>query len=210
MERSRSLVGLILIVFFIISLLTNIFGPIVPDIIRTFSVDLGAAGFLVFAFFIAYGVMSIPAGFLVERFREKPVMIGAFLLAMVGSIGFALVCSLVAAGIPIVIAVGALRSGTVSPVTPLALLLGLAAVILGGWALYLGTTPIVFDRARGFNSTRTAGKALPLTLTAPTPLICARRWEMTASAASKICPCVSTLEVRAIAITGQLELLSLK
>jgi MFS transporter, FHS family, L-fucose permease len=89
MARSRSLVYLILVVFFIISLLTNIFGPIVPDIIHTFSVDLGAAGFLVFAFFIAYGVMSIPAGFLVERFREKPVMIGAFLLAMLGSIGFA-------------------------------------------------------------------------------------------------------------------------
>jgi FHS family L-fucose permease-like MFS transporter len=90
MARSRSLVYLILVVFFIISLLTNIFGPIVPDIIRTFSVDLGAAGFLVFAFFIAYGVMSIPGGFLVERFREKPVMIGAFLFAMLGSIGFAL------------------------------------------------------------------------------------------------------------------------
>jgi len=90
MARSRSLVYLILVVFFVISLLTNIFGPIVPDIIRTFSVDLGAAGFLVFAFFIAYGVMSIPAGFLVESLREKPVMIGAFLAAMSGSIGFAL------------------------------------------------------------------------------------------------------------------------
>ena len=90
MARSRSLVYLILVVFFIISLLTNILGPIVPDIIRTFSVDLGAAGLLVFAFFIAYGVMSIPAGFLVERFREKPMMIAAFLLAMMGSLGFAL------------------------------------------------------------------------------------------------------------------------
>ena len=90
MVRSRRLVYLILIVFFIISLLTNIFGPIVPDIIRTFSVGLGAAGLLVFAFFIAYGVMSIPAGFLVERYREKPVMIGAFLVAMLGSMGFAL------------------------------------------------------------------------------------------------------------------------
>jgi FHS family L-fucose permease-like MFS transporter len=90
MARSRSLVYLNLVEFSIISLLTNIFGPIVPDLIRTFSVDLGAAGFLVSSFFIAYGVMSIPAGFLVERLREKPVMIGAFLVAMLGSIGFAL------------------------------------------------------------------------------------------------------------------------
>jgi MFS transporter, FHS family, L-fucose permease len=84
------MVGLIFLVFFVISLLTNILGPIVPDIISTFSVSLGAAGFLVFAFFIAYGVMSIPAGFLVERYSEKPVMIWAFVGATLGSIGFAL------------------------------------------------------------------------------------------------------------------------
>src|ERR1700761_126664 len=83
MARNRFLVGLIF-------LLSNILGPIVPDIINTFSVSLGAAGFLVFAFFIAYGVMSIPAGFLVERYREKPVMICAFIGAALGSISFAL------------------------------------------------------------------------------------------------------------------------
>ncbi|HZD76344.1 MAG TPA: MFS transporter [Acidobacteriaceae bacterium] len=90
MARNRSLVGLIFLVFFVISLLSNILGPIVPDIIRTFSVNLGAAGLLVFAFFIAYGVMSIPAGFLVERYSEKLVMICAFVGAMLGSITFAL------------------------------------------------------------------------------------------------------------------------
>src|SRR5882757_7064745 len=90
MARNRFMVGLIFLVFFVISLLTNILGPIVPDIISTFSVSLGAAGFLVFAFFIAYGVMSIPAGFLVERYSEKPVMISAFLAAALGSISFAL------------------------------------------------------------------------------------------------------------------------
>ncbi|MFL6428548.1 MAG: MFS transporter, partial [Acidobacteriaceae bacterium] len=90
MKRNRSLIALIFLVFFVISLLSNILGPIVPDIIATFSVSLGAAGFLVFAFFIAYGVMSIPAGFLVERYSEKPVMIWAFLGAALGSIAFAL------------------------------------------------------------------------------------------------------------------------
>ena len=72
------------------SLLTNILGPIVPDIISSFHVSLTAAGFLAFAFFIAYGVMSIPAGFLVERFTEKPVMILAFLAGTLGSLSFAL------------------------------------------------------------------------------------------------------------------------
>jgi fucose permease len=88
--RNRFLVGLIFLVFFVISLLSNILGPIIPDIISTFSVSLGAAGFLIFAFFIAYGVMSIPVGFLVERYAEKPVMIGAFVGATLGSLSFAL------------------------------------------------------------------------------------------------------------------------
>lgn len=90
MPRNRYMVYLILLTFFVISLLTNILGPIVPDIISSFHVSLTAAGFLVFSFFIAYGVMSIPAGFLVERFAEKQVMIWAFVAAAAGSMSFAL------------------------------------------------------------------------------------------------------------------------
>jgi FHS family L-fucose permease-like MFS transporter len=90
MTRSRYAVGLVFLTFFVISLLTNILGPIVPDIISSFRVSLTAAGFLAFAFFIAYGVMSIPAGFLVERFTEKPVMVLAFLAGTLGSLSFAL------------------------------------------------------------------------------------------------------------------------
>jgi MFS transporter, FHS family, L-fucose permease len=84
------MVGLVFLVFFVMSLLTNILGPIVPDIITSFGVSLTAAALLPFSFFIAYGVMSIPAGFLVERFREKPVMIAAFLVGTIGSLSFAL------------------------------------------------------------------------------------------------------------------------
>src|SRR5216683_439874 len=90
MARSRYAVSLVFLTFFVISLLTNILGPIVPDIISSFHVSLTAAGFLAFAFFIAYGVMSIPAGFLVERFTEKPVMVLAFLAGTLGSLSFAL------------------------------------------------------------------------------------------------------------------------
>jgi MFS transporter, FHS family, L-fucose permease len=90
MPRSRYTVSLVFLAFFLISLLTNILGPIVPDIISSFRVSLTAAGFLAFAFFIAYGVISIPAGFLVERFSEKPVMVAAFLAGTVGSLSFAL------------------------------------------------------------------------------------------------------------------------
>jgi len=89
MARSRYMISLVFLTFFVMSLLTNILGPIVPDIISSFQVSLAAAAFLPFSFFIAYGVMSIPAGFLVERFGEKPVMIAAFLAGTIGSLSFA-------------------------------------------------------------------------------------------------------------------------
>ena len=90
MARNRYIVGLVFLTFFVMSLLTNILGPIVPDIITSFGVSLTAAALLPFSFFIAYGVMSIPAGFWVERFTEKPVMIAAFLAGTIGSLSFAL------------------------------------------------------------------------------------------------------------------------
>jgi FHS family L-fucose permease-like MFS transporter len=91
MARSKYMIVLVFLTFFVMSLLTNILGPILPDIISSFHVSLTAAGFLAFAFFIAYGVMSIPAGFLMERFHEKPVMVWSFVVSTLGALAFALV-----------------------------------------------------------------------------------------------------------------------
>jgi len=90
MKRNRSMVVLVFLTFFVMSLLTNILNALVPDIINSYHASLAAAALLNFAFFIAYGVMSIPAGFWVERFTEKPVMIAAFIAAAVGALSFAL------------------------------------------------------------------------------------------------------------------------
>jgi fucose permease len=57
MMRNRYMVALVFLVFFVMSLLTNILGPIVPDIISSFKVNLTAAALLPFSFFIAYGVI---------------------------------------------------------------------------------------------------------------------------------------------------------
>jgi len=90
MVRSRYMVGLILLIFFVMSFLTNIPGAIIPDIITSFGVSLMVVALLPFFFFSAYGVMSIPAGFLVERYTEKPVMIASFVAALVGALSIAL------------------------------------------------------------------------------------------------------------------------
>jgi fucose permease len=89
MVRSRYIVGLILLIFFVMSFLTNIPGAIIPDIITNFRVSLAVVALLPFFFFSAYGVMSIPAGFLVERYNEKPVMIASFAAGLLGSVSIA-------------------------------------------------------------------------------------------------------------------------
>lgn len=88
MKRNYGIVLLIMFIFFVISFLTNIIGPLVPEVIKGFSVSKGMAGLLNFSFFIAYGVMSIPAGMLTEKYKEKKVLTLAFILATIGAFLF--------------------------------------------------------------------------------------------------------------------------
>ena len=90
MKDNRYIVALIFAIFFVISFLTNILGPLVPDIISDFHVSYALAAVLPFSFFIAYGVMSIPAGFLVERWGEQRLMVVSFLAGTAGALSFAL------------------------------------------------------------------------------------------------------------------------
>ena len=86
MKRSAFAVGLVFLIFFVISLVTNILGSIIPNIIEDFGLSLFVGSLVTFSFFIAYGVMSIPAGVLLERFREDPAGIADVALAPLGSL----------------------------------------------------------------------------------------------------------------------------
>lgn len=90
MKPNLIIVALIFLIFSVISFLTNILGPLVPDIIDSFDLSIGIAGFLPFSFFVAYGIMSIPSGILIERYSEKMVLIAGFVLAFVAALVFAL------------------------------------------------------------------------------------------------------------------------
>lgn len=73
MKKNYYIVGLIFLTFFAISFITNILGALNPDVIRSFNLSLTLSALLPFAFFIAYGVMLIPAGILVEKYKEKTI-----------------------------------------------------------------------------------------------------------------------------------------
>lgn len=90
MKRNYYIVALIMLTFFVISFITNIFGPLTPEIKNGFNLNYKMTAVLYVAFFIAYGVMSIPAGMLIEKYNEKKMMTVAFFVAFAGSLLFAL------------------------------------------------------------------------------------------------------------------------
>ncbi len=90
MKRSKSIIVLILIIWFIVSFVTNILGPVMPVFIDTYKISLTMAAFLPFSFFLAYGIMSIPAGAIIEKLGGKISLLIAFGLTFTGSFLFAL------------------------------------------------------------------------------------------------------------------------
>ena len=90
MRTNTLIVILILLTFFVISFLTNILGALNPNVSQSYSLTETMAGFLPFAFFIAYGIMSVPSGILVEKWGEKRMMIIAFVFGFAGALSFAL------------------------------------------------------------------------------------------------------------------------
>jgi len=89
MHRSLFKVGLIMLIFVVISFVTNILDPMGTDVQASFRLTEAQVGYLASALFMAYAVMSIPAGILVEKFSAKAVLLVAFLLSGAGALAFA-------------------------------------------------------------------------------------------------------------------------
>lgn len=89
MKKHYGAVALTLVTFLSISLITNAMNPIFPSLESSFNISRTMASFFPFVFFIAYGVMSIPAGVMTEKLGGKNVMIIAFIISAAGSISFA-------------------------------------------------------------------------------------------------------------------------
>lgn len=84
------MLAVIMMFWFTISFITNILGPLIPDIVNNFNLkNLALAGFIPTSFFLAYAVMSIPAGMLIDRYGEKPVLFTGFLMPFIGTLLFA-------------------------------------------------------------------------------------------------------------------------
>jgi len=90
MSRRVTIILYIMVVWFVISFVTNLIGPLMPILIGDFHLSLGLAGFLPFSFFLAYGLISIPAGSLVEARGPRTTLLGAFALNLLGCLAISL------------------------------------------------------------------------------------------------------------------------
>jgi FHS family L-fucose permease-like MFS transporter len=90
MKSKYYLVILIFLIFFAISFLTNILGSINPNVSDSFTLNGTMTGLLPFSFFIAYALMSIPSGMIVQKYDEKKSLILAWILAFFGALLFSL------------------------------------------------------------------------------------------------------------------------
>lgn len=90
MKRNYYLVVLIFLIFFAISFLTNILGSINPNVSDSYTLTGTLTGMLPFSFFIAYALMSIPAGMIIQKFGEKKCLVLAWILALAGALLFSL------------------------------------------------------------------------------------------------------------------------
>ena len=88
MNRKYYLVALIFLIFFCISFLTNILGSINPNVSESFRLSGFMTGMLPFSFFIAYALMSIPSGMMVQKYQEKRSMVVAWMVAAAGAVLF--------------------------------------------------------------------------------------------------------------------------
>ncbi len=90
MKINFYLVTLIFVIFFAISFLTNILGAINPNVSDSFSLNGTMTGLLPFSFFIAYALMSIPSGMIVQKYDEKKSLTFAWILALTGALLFSM------------------------------------------------------------------------------------------------------------------------
>ena len=72
-NRNRILLALVCLAYVAFGLVTAVIGVVISRFQETYHVPLGVAGFLPFAFYLAYGLCSIPFGLLMDRKGGRPV-----------------------------------------------------------------------------------------------------------------------------------------
>lgn len=83
-QRPGNLLWIFFAAYFTFGIVLNVVGVIIPVLIKQYNLSLFAGGLLAFAFYISFGVFSIPAGWTADQIGSKPVVLGGVFLMGVG------------------------------------------------------------------------------------------------------------------------------
>jgi fucose permease len=92
MRRTRinyPVVILLSSILFEAGLVANATGAVIPDAVADLGLSYSAAALLPFAYFLAYAIVSIPAGILCERTTPKRVILASFGIGLAGLLALA-------------------------------------------------------------------------------------------------------------------------
>ena len=80
-QAPNKLLWIFFAAYFTFGIVLNVVGVIIPALIKQYNLSLFAGGLLAFAFYISFGIFSIPAGWAADRIGSKPVVLsGVFLM----------------------------------------------------------------------------------------------------------------------------------
>ena len=83
-NRPAALLWILFLAYLTFGMITNVLGVVIPEVIREYHLSLFAAGILAFAFYLAYGLCSIPTGLLIDRVGPRPLVLFGVLLMGLG------------------------------------------------------------------------------------------------------------------------------
>jgi MFS transporter, FHS family, L-fucose permease len=92
-EQSKMLLWLLFASYFTFGIVLNVVGVVIPLLIQQYHLSLFVGGLLAFAFYISFGVCSIPSGLLTDRFGSRPIVIFGISLMGLGCAAIACVNS---------------------------------------------------------------------------------------------------------------------
>lgn len=74
-----------ILMYVIFGLLTSVIGVVIDRFQEEYNVSLAVAALLPFAFYLAYGLTSLPFGICMDKFGAKPVLLAGTVLMAIGS-----------------------------------------------------------------------------------------------------------------------------
>jgi len=89
-DRPAGLLWIFFLAYFTFGMITNVLGVVIPEVSAQYSLSRFEGGIMAFAFFLAYGLCSIPTGLLMDKLGARALILFGVALMALGCLGVSL------------------------------------------------------------------------------------------------------------------------